>query len=268
MQFIVMPVLILSSLGVLLGAGLAWASHLFRVKVDTRVTAVRDALPGANCGACGHPGCDGLAQAIVEGSAPADACPVGGNRCAAQIASIIGASNVVATIPMVATVICQGGTDVCKSKYHYEGQTDCRAAVLVSGGYKACRYSCLGLGTCMRNCPFGAITMVNEIAHIDPEKCTGCGACAASCPKNVLRMAPRNRLVSILCRATEKGLAVRDACSSGCISCGKCFKACQYHAITMEDNLPIIDFSLCIQCGDCATACPTGAMHDSQANNK
>jgi len=45
------------SLGILFGAGLAYASRKFAVEVDPRVQKLVEALPGANCGGCGYPGC-------------------------------------------------------------------------------------------------------------------------------------------------------------------------------------------------------------------
>ena len=53
---IIYPVVSLGGLGLLFGAGLAYASQKFAVEVDPRVTAIRDVLPGANCGGCGVPG--------------------------------------------------------------------------------------------------------------------------------------------------------------------------------------------------------------------
>ncbi len=256
---IAIPALVLTALGILFGAGLAWAGKVFAVQKDARVEAVRAALPGANCGACGFPGCDGLAAAIAAGEAPANACPVGGAAAASAIAELMGVE-AEAAIPTIATVICQGATDVCRVKYRYEGIQDCRGAALASGGSKACRYACLGLGTCERNCPFGAISMREGIAHIDKVKCTGCKTCVAVCPKNVLRMEPADRVVAVKCRASEKGKAVRDACLAGCIACGRCAKVCPHDAIIMNDNLPTIDYEKCVQCLECAKACPTGAI--------
>ena len=37
-----------------------------KVEVDEKEVAVREALPGNNCGGCGYPGCDGLAKAIAR----------------------------------------------------------------------------------------------------------------------------------------------------------------------------------------------------------
>ncbi|NIS69976.1 MAG: 4Fe-4S dicluster domain-containing protein, partial [Proteobacteria bacterium] len=56
---------------------------------------------------------------------------------------------------------------------------------------KGCTYGCLGLGTCERVCPFGAIRMDgNGLPVISEELCTGCGICVESCPKEVLLLAP------------------------------------------------------------------------------
>ena len=41
-------------------------SKLFYVKEDPRVDQVMKYLPNINCGACGYPGCNGLANAIVK----------------------------------------------------------------------------------------------------------------------------------------------------------------------------------------------------------
>ena len=49
----------------------------------------------------------------------------------------------------------------------------------------ACKVGCIGCKMCERVCESGAVTVENNIAHIDQSKCTGCGACAAKCPKKV-----------------------------------------------------------------------------------
>lgn len=66
---ILYAVLILAGLGLILGLGLAIASKVFHVEVDTRIEDITGILPGANCGACGYPGCAGFAEAIVSGVA-------------------------------------------------------------------------------------------------------------------------------------------------------------------------------------------------------
>ncbi len=81
MQNIIYAAASLSIMGLLFALLLGFASKIFAVEVDERVPKVRDCLPGANCGGCGYPGCDGLAAAIVAGTAPVNGCPVGGKDC-------------------------------------------------------------------------------------------------------------------------------------------------------------------------------------------
>ena len=83
-------ILVLGVMGLIFGGILAYAAKKFAVKVDERVEAILEVLPGANCGGCGFPGCGGLASAIVDGSASVNGCPVGGSDCAAKIGEIMG----------------------------------------------------------------------------------------------------------------------------------------------------------------------------------
>lgn len=264
---ILLPAGILGSMGVLFGAGLAFASQKLAVKVDERVVQVRETLPGAGCGGCGYAGCDAYAAAVVNEGAPVNRCPVGGEKVAREIAAIMGVEAGSST-RMVATVLCQGDADTCKIKFPYEGLTECRALFLASGGDKACKYSCLGLGSCAKVCDFGAITVENRLVHIDPDKCKGCGKCIQVCPKSVLRLEPYGQRSILRCRAVEKGRAVREACTKGCIGCGKCEKSCKFGAITMENNLPIVDMDKCVGCLECVRNCPTGAMTGDLSTRK
>ncbi|MBQ8803730.1 MAG: RnfABCDGE type electron transport complex subunit B [Tyzzerella sp.] len=49
-----------------------------------------------------------------------------------------------------------------------------------------CKVGCIGCKMCQKVCPSEAITVENNIAHIDPEKCTNCGLCAEKCPKKII----------------------------------------------------------------------------------
>lgn len=52
----------------------------------------------------------------------------------------------------------------------------------------ACAVGCIGCRMCVKVCETGAITVENNIAHIDPSKCTNCGKCAEKCPKKIIRI--------------------------------------------------------------------------------
>lgn len=49
-----------------------------------------------------------------------------------------------------------------------------------------CSAGCIGCGICAKQCEFDAITVENNVAHIDQSKCTGCGKCAEKCPSHVI----------------------------------------------------------------------------------
>lgn len=255
MMSIVYAVLVLGVMGLLFGLILAFASKIFAVEVDERIPAVQECLPGANCGGCGYPGCNGLATAIVEGKAPVNGCPVGGAAAAEKIAKVLGVE-VVESEKMIAHVHCSGNCDNVKNRAIYEGIDDCLGALRVANGYKACEYACLGLGTCEKACPFGAIHVVNGVAQVDASKCTACSKCIAACPKHIISLVPEKNAVRVDCSSKAKGKEVMDACAVGCIGCGLCEKTCKFDAIHMENNLPVIDYDKCKGCQMCAKACP------------
>lgn len=252
---ILAPVLSLGGMGLAFGALLAYASQKFAVEVDERVPMVLEALPGANCGGCGYPGCGGLAAAIVEGKAPVNGCPVGGAACAAAIAKIMGVT-VEDTERMVAKVLCHGTKDKAKEKYEYYGIDDCVAASKLGGGPKSCPYGCTGLGTCVKVCQFGAIKIENGIAVIDPEKCTACGKCVKACPKNIIELIPASQETWVRCKSKDKGGEVKNYCDVGCIGCKICEKTCKFDAVHVVDNIAIIDYSKCVNCSQCVVKCP------------
>ncbi|NLB42076.1 MAG: RnfABCDGE type electron transport complex subunit B [Clostridiales bacterium] len=257
---LLLPVLSLGGMSLIFGVGLSVAAKKFMVEKDSNFDEVREALPGINCGACGYPGCDALAEAIVEGKVAVDACPVGGIKVANNIGAILGIE-VKDKEKMVARVLCQGDCDKAIDKYKYEGIKDCVAASMVADGQKACKASCIGLGTCERACPFDAIHVNDKgLAVVDRDKCTACNICVTECPKNVIELIPMSSQVQIACNSNDKGRVVKSNCTIGCIGCQICVKACPFDAIGFEDNLAKIDYDKCTNCGVCVEKCPTKSI--------
>jgi len=233
----------LGGLGLFFGTSLAFAAKKFAVKVDPKVTQVLEALPGANCGACGQPGCSAYAEAVVAGTVPPNKCAPGGQKVITQISEILGIAGVDAEEPQVAVVQCQGGNAEAVEKFIYEGVEDCRAAELVGGGHKACQYGCLGLGSCVKACPFDAMYMNNNgLPVVIEDKCTACGICVSTCPRGIMKLIPRSQNVFLGCVSQDKLKAVKSVCKVGCFACKICTtpKVTPSEAIVMDGNIPVI----------------------------
>lgn len=260
MGTILLPAVIVAVIGLVAGIILTIASKLMYVPVDERVAAIREALPGANCGACGFAGCDDYANALGEDPEMSTAlCPVGGAVVATQIAGILGveAGSVEAK---VATVMCGGNFGVTKQIMEADRIHTCKSAKMFYGGQWACPYGCLGLGDCALACAYDAIKVVNGVAKVDRDKCVGCGACAKACPNHIIDMISEKSKVYVACKSIAKGAKTRKICSTGCIGCMKCQKTCKFDAIYVENNVAQIKFDACKNCGLCAKECPTGAI--------
>lgn len=252
---ILYTVLILGALGVVFGLALTFADKKFAVPVDEKVAKIREAVAGANCGACGFPGCDGFAAAVAKGEAPIDGCTPGGSKTLHAIAEIMGMQADEAA-PKVARVLCQGKNDVVKPRYEYVGRVSCALANQYAGGPTMCQYGCMGLGDCSRACKFDAIRIVDHLAVIDEEKCTACGMCVKACPRGVIAMLPKDAVVTVRCQSKAPARDARQACSTACISCKRCEKACQFDAIHVNDGFAKIDPDKCTHCQACVEVCP------------
>jgi NADPH-dependent glutamate synthase beta subunit-like oxidoreductase/NAD-dependent dihydropyrimidine dehydrogenase PreA subunit len=205
----------MGGLGLVVGVGLAIASKVFYVYVDPKIVAVDEALPGANCGGCGYPGCSSNAEAIVAGRSAANSCVAAGPDVAEAIAAILGVS-IEATEPDIARPGCTYGVPAADTKYAYDGLNDCRAVALLSGGMKVCTIGCLGLGTCARVCPFNAITMgPNGLPIVHEGRCTGCGTCERACPKNIITLSSITRRILREYTTEECTTPCQRACPAG-----------------------------------------------------
>lgn len=257
---IAIAVLIVTLLGLLAAALLALSSRFMAVKEDERLPAVRGALPGANCGACGFAGCDGYAKALLGEDAPAtNRCVPGGAAVASALSKILG-RECAEVESRVAVVSCDGNCGVAPLHNRYVGIPSCAAAKMFYGGPSACAYGCIGYGDCAAVCPQNAVCIEDGVAHIDTRSCVGCGLCKDACPQGIIRLMPDKERVAVICSSHAPGAVTRRECTNGCIGCKKCEKVCPKGAVKVTDNLARIDYNLCIACRACTEACPTGAI--------
>lgn len=88
--------------------------------------------------------------------------------------------------------------------------------------------------SCVKNCPKGAVSIVNGKSVIDKSKCIKCGKCKSSCPYGAIAHHSR-----------------------------PCASACGINAIISDEyGRAHIDNSKCVACGQCMSACPFGAIAD------
>ncbi|PID27063.1 MAG: hypothetical protein CR982_07055 [Candidatus Cloacimonadota bacterium] len=271
MNTIITATLSVGGIGALLGGVLAYASKVFHVEVDPKITQIDEVLPQANCGACGFPGCAAYAEAVAGLKSDINLCSPGGQEVVDKIASIMGMAATVAE-PVVAYVACKGSKENAKDRFEYYGVKNCSSAVYISGGHKQCEYGCLGFGECVEACNFGAMHMDEEtgLPVVDDEKCTGCRACVDACPKGIMKLIPKNRTVYIGCNSQAKGKEVMDACKVGCIGCKICStpKVTPGKSIKMNGDLPVIDFKIEEDYTAAKFKCPKGCFVDKNDRSK
>ena len=253
------PVGLLAGLGLAIGVVLTIASRKLAVKENPLVEEIVEILPATNCGACGFPGCRGLAEAYAADPHLGAGCPVGGKAVAARVAELLGVERKAAQ-RQVARLRCGGSLDCAARTGVYRGIGDCAAVEIVSGSTKICAYGCVGLGTCVHACPFGAIEMADGIVRMKEEKCVGCGVCAHVCPRECISLVGSNQRIWVACNSRDSGAVVRKICSVGCIGCKKCEKNCPTGAIKVENFYARISPELCNLCGECVEQCPTDAI--------
>lgn len=260
---IISATLVIGMIGLLVGLLLVGAAGAFKVDMDEREAAVRELLPGNNCGGCGFAGCDALAAAIAKGETDASACSVGGSSVVEAVAKVMGVE-IQSRDRKVAFVRCAGTCDKTRQKSKYYGVQDCRMAAAAPGKTsKKCAYGCMGFGSCVKACPFDAIHVEKGVAVVDRETCRSCGKCVAVCPNNLIELVPYKAPVRVQCSSNEKGKAVREACDAGCLGCGACAKVCPEGAITVTNGLARIDYEKCTGCGACVKKCPTKIIRGS-----
>jgi Na+-translocating ferredoxin:NAD+ oxidoreductase RNF subunit RnfB len=257
MSIILTTVIFAAALSLVLGITLGFFRDFFAVPEDPTTSLIREALPGANCGACGFPGCDNYASAVASGEAQSNACTVGGQSVAQKIAAVTG-KEAGAVVETVAVLACQGSSLHTPLKGDYTGLKTCRGAK-VAGGTKLCTWGCLGFGDCVKMCKFGALSMTdNRLPKIDYSKCTGCGLCSGECPMGLFKTVERKQKgAMVLCsNLNPVRPTIAKTCKIACFKCGLCVKNCPEHCISLDTLIPVVDLTKCTSCGTCAQKCP------------
>jgi len=252
---------ILGGVGIFFAAVIAFVHSKFRVWEDPRIDIVAGLLPGANCGACGQPGCRAFAEKAVAGALAPAQCTVASPDVRSEIAGFLGV-DVGQAAQRVARLLCAGGTDVAANRAEYLGLVTCKAAAAVAGGQKGCVWGCLGLEDCAVACTFDAIRM-NEVGLpvVIPDKCTACGDCVRACPKDLFVVMPIEQKLLVQCKSLLEGEAAEALCRVACNACGKCALDAAPGVIEIKNGLAVVDYTKNDLAGSEATRrCPTGAI--------
>ena len=252
---------ILGGVGLFFAALIAVTNRKFRVWEDPRIDVVAGLLPGANCGACGQPGCRAFAEQVVQGVIVPALCSVASPDVRSDIAGYLGV-DVGQAVQRVARLLCAGGRDAAPDRVDYRGLGTCKAAAAVAGGGKGCVWGCLGLADCEVACTFDAIDM-NEVGLpvVVPAKCTACGDCVEACPRDLFTIMPMEHRLLVQCKSLLEGEAAERLCRVACNGCGKCVLDAAPGVIAMKNGLAVVDYAQNDLAGPEATRrCPTGAI--------
>ena len=261
MMIVLITALFALLLAFILGLALGFFKQFFAVQEDPLIVEIRAILPGANCGACGFPGCDGYASAIAGQTAGVSSCPVGGKSVAEKLAALVGGEADIK--PQVAVLACRGTKEKALQRGKYIGVKSCRAAKIATGSIKACTWGCQGYGDCVAVCKFEALSMGEDgLPVVNFSKCTGCRACASECPQHIIRIIPRelNGAVPLCSNLNVLRTQVAKNCKNGCIKCEICVKNCPEQCMKMANGIPVVDYAKCTNCGTCVEKCPMKVM--------
>ncbi|HEU4994932.1 MAG TPA: (Fe-S)-binding protein [Gemmatimonadaceae bacterium] len=261
MNEILGSVAILGGVGLVFAIIIALAYRKLRVWEDPRIEAATALLPGANCGACGFPGCHGFAEKVVAGEVQPAGCNVLSDDGAAALAAFLGV-DAGQVNKKVARLLCAGGSNVAVQQADYRGLETCAAAATVAGGGKGCTWGCLGFADCAAVCTFDAIAM-NDVGLpvVDVAKCTACGDCVDACPKGLFTIMPLEQRLIVQCRSLIEGDEALRECAVACTACGKCVVDAAPGLVRIERGLAVVDYSRnALATPDAIRRCPTGAI--------
>jgi Na+-translocating ferredoxin:NAD+ oxidoreductase subunit B len=262
MDFLV-PVLILGILGLIAATVLVTTGRKAGLRPNAAAEQIMSVLPDTDCGTCGYSSCVLFAQAVADNHADPAACLSGGAKVVQDVTGILEQVIPHPIDKKVAVVHCKGGAKEARTRAIYDGIGDCHAAIVIGDSGRVCSYGCIGLGTCVRACPENAITInSNGLAVIDTELCTGCEACLAVCPRSIISMIPAVHKIYLACANRDHGSRVKNYCCVGCTACAICVKVTPTGAVSMESNLPVLDYFTRETFVAAANKCPQNCFID------
>ncbi len=242
----VITIAILSSIGFFSGLLIYVASRVLPKEDESLAKAeeIKEFLPGADCAACGYPGCLAYAQAVARDTQVFvnNPCPTlsQDEEGMKRLEDYLGLKADTA-VGKKAIVHCTGGSQPIAA---YAGVQTCAAAAQVASGFNECPYSCIGLGDCVRVCPTGAISIDPErhLAVVDWQACIGCGLCVDACPQGIMELVQADVPQYLACNyQAMRDIPGRKRCPDGCIHCHICEKVEAEGDVTWDDkkDLPV-----------------------------
>lgn len=258
---VVLAILVLIVLAGGVGFGLFAAARALATPPRRGIPSILNELPGTDCGACGFPTCEAYAEAINDRRASFDRCEPGGPAVADAIEVVLQRRKRTTRPESVVQVHCRGGGNETRTIFSYHGMRDCNALFALYEGNLACKEACLGLGSCIRACPHGAIGYdpAGKV-WVSPERCTGCGSCIPVCPTGVLKWVPIDADVVIACNNHDPGDRVEEICAVGCTGCRLCERRSPGAGYAVSDHLAHISYGAGGNRLPGARACPPGCI--------
>lgn len=245
----IIAVISLSAVGLIAGVAIFVVNRILPKEDESLQKAgeVKEFLPGADCGACGKPGCFAYAQAVSKSTKVLEDNPciilAKDEEATKQLADYLDIDLAGAGVGTKAVIHCTGDSPAIGA---YRGAPTCDAAVLVSAGAKECPYACVGFGDCAVVCPVDAITIDREkqVAVVDWKECIGCGRCVQACPRKLIELVPADTPQYLGCNyLARKDVVGRKKCPVGCLHCRICVRVSENDEVVWNDatDLPRFD---------------------------
>ena len=167
-------ILVVTTLAILFGLLLGFASVRFKVEGDPVVNQIDAILPQTQCGQCGYAGCRPYAEAIAAGEAEINQCPPGGETVISALADLLGREP--------------------KPLNEEHGEHQGKTVVEID------EQVCIGCTLCIQACPVDAIVGAAKHMHtVIRDECTGCNLCIPPCPVDCIHIIPVEEDIKTWC---------------------------------------------------------------------